>query len=322
MTRQFTDQIATRERVPINLGIMGPSGSGKTCSALRLATGMQRVIGGEIFLVDTESRRSLEYANEFRFRHVPFDAPFGSLDYLAAFDHCKQRGASIIITDSMSHEHEGPGGLLEQHANESERLVKQWDSTPDKVKMSAWVTPKAARRRLINSLVQLGINFIGCFRAKEKIQPKSGGKPENLGWMPIAGPEFIYEMQACALLYPGCEGRPIWRPTERGEKQMVKLPGFAREMFSPQLDESTGERLARWALGDTAPANETASQPELPLIAELRNARDQLEVEELEDEARKVWDTCDGSTRNALNDAGREARNRLGLFDPREDLTA
>src|SRR5215471_11003043 len=115
MTRTFDAQPGKRERTPILTGIMGPSGSGKTVSALRLATGIQRVTGGDIFVIDTEARRALHYADRFRFRHVTFEAPFGPLDYLAAIEHCVQRGAKIIITDSASHEHEGPGGVLEQH---------------------------------------------------------------------------------------------------------------------------------------------------------------------------------------------------------------
>ena len=39
---------------------------------------------GDIHVIDTEARRALHYASYFKFRHTPFDAPFGSLDYLAA----------------------------------------------------------------------------------------------------------------------------------------------------------------------------------------------------------------------------------------------
>ena len=55
--RSFEDKPATRERVPLMIGLMGPSGGGKTYSALRLATGIQRVAGGDIFMIDTERRR-------------------------------------------------------------------------------------------------------------------------------------------------------------------------------------------------------------------------------------------------------------------------
>ena len=86
MARVFEDRPATRERTPLLVGLVGPSGSGKTYSALRLATGFQRVTGGDIYFIDTEARRALHYADSFNFRHLPFGAPFGSLDYLGVFD--------------------------------------------------------------------------------------------------------------------------------------------------------------------------------------------------------------------------------------------
>src|SRR4029079_18921024 len=111
--RSFDDKPAVRERVPLLVGLVGPSGGGKTFSALRLAKGFQRVTGSEVYFIDTEARRALHYADRFQFRHVAFGAPFGPLDYLAAIQHCVAKGAKTIIVDSMSHEHEGPGGVLE-----------------------------------------------------------------------------------------------------------------------------------------------------------------------------------------------------------------
>ena len=185
--RTFEDAPATRERVPLMVGLVGPSGGGKTMSALRLATGVQRVTGGEIFVIDTEARRSLHYAKDFKFRHVPFSAPFGPLDYLAAIEHCVRRGAKVVIVDSMSHEHEGPGGVLESHAVETKRLAAAWKVTEKAAQMSAWAKPKGERRRMINSILQMPVSAIFCFRAKEKIKIVKGKDPEPLGFMPIAG---------------------------------------------------------------------------------------------------------------------------------------
>ena len=66
--------------------VTGPSGSGKTFSALRLATGIARVVPGGIVLIDTENRRAKHYASEFKFSHIDFSPPYGSLDYLAALN--------------------------------------------------------------------------------------------------------------------------------------------------------------------------------------------------------------------------------------------
>ncbi len=264
--RAFEDFQAKRERTPLLIGLTGSSSAGKTFSALRLATGIQRVAGGDIYVIDTEARRALHYADKFKFRHLPFAAPFGPLDYLAAIEHCAAKGAQTIVIDSASHEHEGPGGVLEMHDAETQRLAALWRVPPEKAQMSGWQKPKAERRRLLNTILQMPINFVFCFRAKEKMD-LSGAKPKVRGWMPIAGEEFVYEMTANCLLYPGSDGVPTWHSEEMGEKAIIKLPGQFRGMFkeTAPLSEETGEQLARWAAGGAAVSNgKSASLPDTP----------------------------------------------------------
>ena len=252
--RTFEDRPATRDQVPLLVGLMGPSGSGKTFSALRLATGIQQVSGGDIYFIDTEARRGLHYADRFKYRHMEFGAPFGSLDYLAAITHCVKKGAGVVIVDSMSHEHEGPGGVLEQHEQELDRMAGQDYGKRNSMNLIAWAKPKAARRQLISGLLQLNCNFVFCFRAKEKAKPvKKDGKTtiENQGWMPIAGEEFVYEQTVNCLLLPSSNGIPTWRTEEPGEKAMMKLPEQFRHMFGSgqTLDETIGAAMAEWATG-------------------------------------------------------------------------
>lgn len=266
--RTFIDKPAVRERVPLLLGLVGASGSGKTFSALRLAAGIQRVAGGDVFVIDTEARRALHYASLFKFRHVEFGAPFSPLDYLAAIEHCVKQGAKTVIVDSASHEHEGPGGVLEMHTAEVERLSKAWGVSADKANIPAWAGPKQKRRQLLNALLQMSCNFIFCFRAKEKLKIVPGKNPQPLGWMPIAGEEFVYEMALNCLLYPGSGGVPSWHPEEMGEKAMVKLPEQFKALFADRkpLSEETGQRLAEWAAGGGAPK---AAEPEAVTVANV-----------------------------------------------------
>ena len=67
---------------------------------MRLATGIQQEVGGDIYFIDTESRRALHYADKFKFKHIEFKAPYGSLDYLAALQFCVEQGAKVVIVDS------------------------------------------------------------------------------------------------------------------------------------------------------------------------------------------------------------------------------
>lgn len=250
LARIFEDKPATRESVPLLIGINGPSSSGKTYSALRLATGVQKVAGGEIYGIDTEARRMLHYADKFKFRHLSFRAPFGPNDYLAAVDHCVRKGAKTIVIDSASHLHEGPGGVLEMHETELQRL-----GGGQAVNFLAWAKPKAELRRFINSVMQMSVNLIFCFRAKEKIKIKKGEDPSHLGFMPIASEEFMYEMTLNLLLYPSSGGVPTWQTKEIGERSIIKLPEQFKDVFGARapLDEESGRKLAEWAAGGAAP---------------------------------------------------------------------
>lgn len=262
MTRTFEIKPAKREAVPLLVGLFGPSGSGKTFSALRVATGIQKVVGGEIGFIDTEARRALHYADLFKFRHMEFEAPFGALDYLAALTAMQRSGVRTIIVDSMSHEHEGPGGLLEQHAAEVERLAGDGANFQrrEAVKMLAWQRPKQARRQLINALLRMRSNFVFCFRAKETAKPvrKRGddGKLKTevvqMGFMPIAGDEFVFEMTVACLLQPHSGGVPTWDSENVGERAMTKLPVQFEPIFKTArpLSEDIGAELATWARGE------------------------------------------------------------------------
>lgn len=270
--RSFEARPARRERVPLLIGLTGPSGGGKTFSALRIATGIQQVSGGDIYFIDTESRRALHYADRFEFKHVPFDAPFGSLDYLEAIQFCVKQGAGVVIVDSMSHEHEGPGGLVDLHDSIVERMAGNDYAKRERVNMLAWSEPKTKRRELINGILRLNSNFIFCFRAKNSSKPIKNpqtGKNEvvQMGYMPIAGEEFVFEQTLNALLLPGAGGIPTWFPEERGERTMVKLPEQFRRLAdrNKPLDESVGKHLALWARGEEgsdtlAPDNPTAAE--------------------------------------------------------------
>ena len=261
----FVATPARRERVPLLVGLCGPSSSGKTFSALRLASGIQAEVGGKLFVIDTEARRSLHYADRFDFLHVEFKPPFGSLRYLEALHWCVKQGASVIVIDSMSHEHEGPGGYLETQEAELQRLAGDDWRKRNAMNFLAWKKPAAERRALINGMLQLPCNFVFCFRAKEKLKIERGKDPVDLGWMPIAGPEFVFEMTLQALLLPGSGGIPTWKPDMPGERAMVKLPAQFRSQFTDDrpLDEATGRALAAWARGDT-PSQSAARPPRPP----------------------------------------------------------
>lgn len=267
--RKFEYTPAVRTAVPLIIGLNGPSSSGKTFSALRLATGIQKIVGGDIAGIDTEANRMKHYADKFRFNHVPFGAPFSPLDYLEVIKFAVDKGARTIVIDSCSHLHDGPGGILEMHAAEMEaqRERRRDRSSSDEDdggpnSFAAWAKPKAQLRQFINELITglgrpgLVLNLILCFRAKDKLKlPRGSKKVIELGLQPIADPELRYEMTTNILLYDGARGVPTWQSPTPGEMNVIKLPDAFVEMFGArsQLDEAAGEKMARWSNGGSAP---------------------------------------------------------------------
>lgn len=311
MTRTFESKPATRTAVPLMIGLYGPSGGGKTMSALRLATGIRSVTGGDIHVIDTESHRATHYADDFKFVHTHFAAPFCPLDYLDAVEHCKKQGAKVIIIDSASHMHEGPGGMLEQHDEEMKRLAKAWHTSENATQFAAWAEPKAKVQRFTNSLLQVGVSTILCFRSKEKTKPNpdksSREKLLDLGWMPIASDSLVYEMTVNFLLPPSSNGVPVFDSSnELGEGKILKLPKQFRGIVTGRepLSESIGEAMANWAAGKTLhePASVSKTKQTKPqgdvedAMVRLQNAPPD-EVDAIAQELRELysWNGGDAS---------------------------
>lgn len=259
--RRFVIQPAVRQKAALLFGLAGPSGSGKTYSALRLATGIASVAGGDIVVIDTENRRARHYADLFKFQHIDFAPPYGPIDYLAAIQTAERTKPAVIVIDSLSHEHDGEGGTLDCVTAELDRLAGADTGLQQKLAAAAWRRPKAARRALLSGLLRLEAHVIVCIRANERtrmVREAVASEPVDMGLTPIAAPEFLFELTACALLKAGAQGAPTWASTLPGEHAAIKLPRQFESVFrgGGLLEERHGEMLARWAAGETpAPAS-------------------------------------------------------------------
>lgn len=263
MNRKFEITDARRVQVPLLIGVAGPSFSGKTYSALRLATGIAKVNQGPIVYIDTEGRRALHYADEFKFRHIPFTEPYGSLDYVAAIDAALESKPAVIVVDSASHEHEGTGGYLDLANQEIEAGKKEGQH---------WAKPSVCRRRLLSRIQTLPCSAIFCFRAKEALDwkqvfAKKAKAPPPMGETIVGTADFSFEMTVRFLVHAGSNGKPTWHSELAGEKAAIKLPKQFEPLFRGdprQITESDGEAMARWAAGE-APAQPTKADARPPL---------------------------------------------------------
>ena len=265
---------AVRGQTPILLGLAGPSRSGKTYSALRVALGLAGGDPARVFVVDTESGRARQYVERFgRFMHLDLGAPFISERYLDAVSAAEQAGAQVIIVDSMSHEHEGPGGILEQHEDELRRMAGDDWQKRERVKFAAWIKPKRGHNRFVNTVLQVSCHMIFCFRAKDKLalvrNDKGKQEPVSLGWQPICADRFEYEMSGMLVLPEGARGVPDLQAQATGLREPLD------RMLEPgkPLDEHVGKRLAHWSQGEAPTAGEAPPAGEARLVGDAADPR-------------------------------------------------
>lgn len=242
MARKFDVTKATPVDTHVRIALVGAAGSGKTFSALRLATGF----GGKIVLIDTENKRSSKYSKRFDFQQIDFQPPFNPASYGDAIDSAIAAGADTIIIDSMSHEHEGDGGVLEMAENFLEKRAGQDYKKREQLKFASWIAPKRERTQLIvNKIQRLPVNIILCFRAKEVTKPvrNAQGKIEPIKeWDMIGGDEYRYEMDVTMFLPSGSDGVPDWN---NSMKRINDADGSLRKFLidAGQITEDVGRRI-------------------------------------------------------------------------------
>lgn len=249
MSGGFTFRPAKRENTPLIIGIAGPTKSGKTYSAHRLARGL---VGDKpnprIIMLNAEGARGHQYADEFSYIACDIEQPFGPDRYADAVDEIKKQSPDALIVDSCSHMHDGPGGLLEWHEKELDRMAGNDYKKREKCTWTAWIKPKAAENRFIYALLGLDCPVVLCFRAKEKLKIVSGKEPVDLGWQPIAGDRITFETIFTLVLPPHSKGVPDLQASEMRKPFDVMVPG------NKAIDEELGRKLTQWAKGSAAPA--------------------------------------------------------------------
>jgi hypothetical protein len=228
---------------------------------MALGTGIAKVHGGPLVVVDTEARRALHYADNFAFKHIDFPAPFASEDYQAAIESALAIKPGCIMVDSMTHEHSGEGGMLDRVEAYLEAKCGSDFDKRKKLSQIAYANAKAPRKALENAIVQIGgkCPIILCYRAKEKVdfKHKTNGQPTDLGFQPDTTSDLLFEMTQQFLLYPGCNGKPVFTTSIPGESKFIKTPHQFADYIKPgeALTESVGERMALWAKGDLPDAS-------------------------------------------------------------------
>jgi hypothetical protein len=105
-------QKATRQKVKLRLGLSAVSGGGKTYSALLMAKGLCGE-WNKIAVIDTENESASLYSHLGDYNTLPLKPPYSPERYIEAIKTCEAAGMDVIIIDSIAHEWEGEGGVLD-----------------------------------------------------------------------------------------------------------------------------------------------------------------------------------------------------------------
>ncbi len=255
----FTFRPATREHTPLIIGIAGPTKSGKTMSSLRLATGL--AAGGPIVMLNAEGPRGHQYAERFKYLACELSPPFRATYYTDALREARKLKPAVTIIDSVSHMHDGPGGALEWHEEELDRMAGDDFKKRERSTFAAWVKIKAAETQFIYEILAMDCAVILAMRAKEKIRIVKGKPPIDLGWQPIVGERVAFETIFTLMLPPHSRGVPDLSISDMREPFDTLVP------IGQPIDEALGKILAAWARGSTA-TPPPSRQPAADAIAE------------------------------------------------------
>ena len=176
---------ATKQKAKLRIGLSGPSGSGKTYSALLMASGMTS--WDKIALIDTENGSGDLYASLGAYNVLPITAPFTPEKYRQAIRACEDAGMEVIIIDSVTHEWDGEGGLLEIHGKMPGNSFANW----------AKITPR--HNAFIQSILKSSCHVITTVRTKQGYDmAQNNGKTTvtKVGLKEVQREGFEYELTA------------------------------------------------------------------------------------------------------------------------------
>ncbi len=180
---------ATRQKAKIRLGLSAVSGGGKTYSALLIAYGL---CGDwdKIAVIDTENNSADLYAHLGSYNVLPIAPPFNPEAYISAIKECENAEMEVIIIDSIAHEWEGEGGIL----NLADTIGGGFST--------AWKALTPRHERFKQAILQSKCHVITTVRRKQEYALQEGQnaqgrtvqKPVKLGLKEITREGWEYEV--------------------------------------------------------------------------------------------------------------------------------
>lgn len=226
---------AERKGSNVVIALSGQSGCGKTYSAIRLARGL---VGpqGKIGVIDTEQKRASLYANIYGgFEVINLNPPFSPARYKEAVKTFKEAGYNAIVIDSMSHEWEGEGGILDM-VDEAKAKSKRND-------VGLWVMPKAEHRHLMSYILNCGMHIILCYRTKFVMEEQINEQGKKT-WVKNPEPRVVtepnsdYDITVKISLNKDTKFPEVIEKCPEGIEYLFPMDGY--------ITEKAGEGIIKW----------------------------------------------------------------------------
>lgn len=182
---------ATRQKAKIRLGLSAVSGGGKTYSAIIIAKGLADGDLSKVAIIDTENNSADLYAHLGDYNVLPLTAPYTPERYIAAIKECEAAGMEVIIIDSITHEWDGKGGILEISNSMTGNSYTNW----------AKITPR--HQAFLDSILQSPCHIITTVRRKqdyELVEVNGKKVPQKVGLKEITREGWEYELTINAEL--------------------------------------------------------------------------------------------------------------------------
>jgi len=218
-------QTCKKAQAKIKIAVQSVSGGGKTYSSLKLAYGMCKD-WGKIAVIDTEYQSSNLYADLGPYKVLMLTAPYSPERYVEAIQACELAGMEVIIIDSLSHEWDGDGGILDIHSQMAGNSFTNWSK----------VTPR--HNALVQKILSSQAHIIATVRSKQEyvLTDKNGKSvPEKVGMKGVQRDGLEYDF---TLVF------------ELDIKHQAICTKDRTQLFSNKvpftIDSSTGEKIINW----------------------------------------------------------------------------
>ena len=219
---------SNRSQAKIRIALQGASGSGKTYSSLLLAYGLCQD-WSKIAVIDTENQSADLYSHLGQYNVLTLQPPFSPERYIEALSTCEASGMEVIIIDSLSHEWEGEGGILDIHGNMAGNSFTNW----------AKITPR--HNSLVQKILHSAAHIIVTVRSKQDyvITEKNGKQvPEKVGLKAVQRDGLEYDF---SIVFELDINHHAVCSKDRTQLFAQKIPF--------KIEPQTGQKIREWCNG-------------------------------------------------------------------------